>query len=48
MTSPQRSDVPACAPAGIFRDRLERPVPFPPGPGLGAVAPAPGAKRAAD
>ncbi|MFF2352202.1 hypothetical protein ACFVVL_20765 [Kitasatospora sp. NPDC058115] len=50
MTSSQCSDVPAGAPAGIFRNRLERPVPFPPGLGLGlgAVVPAPGAKRAAD
>ncbi|MFE7190714.1 Uma2 family endonuclease [Kitasatospora sp. NPDC057541] len=38
----------AYAPAGIFRKRLERPVPFPLDIDLDALVPAPGAKRAAD
>ncbi|MET8701877.1 Uma2 family endonuclease [Kitasatospora sp. NPDC004723] len=42
------ANVPAYAPAGIFRKRLERPVPFPLDIDLDALVPAPGAKRAAD
>ncbi|WP_344335347.1 Uma2 family endonuclease [Kitasatospora putterlickiae] len=42
------ANVSAYAPAGIFRKRLERPVPFPVDIDLDALVPAPRAKRAAD
>ncbi|MFB6892336.1 Uma2 family endonuclease [Kitasatospora sp. NPDC056327] len=42
------ANVSAYAPAGIFRKRLERPVPFPLDIDLDALVPAPRAKRAAD
>ncbi|MFE6871721.1 Uma2 family endonuclease [Kitasatospora sp. NPDC057692] len=42
------ANVSAYAPAGIFRKRLERPVPFPLDIDLDALVPTPRAKRAAD